>query len=237
MGARVFGRCTLPLTSSFIPLVSWRIALQWQDMPKEIALIACTDPARAITSFSHGLPRPLVVVKAWRGGVKFEAVLDRFKQWKIEGWAQWYQFSGVIKDFLKEEVDDETMALKGLAKNLVADGKVLWRPLEPSKAELLQKSEWPSFVKDARSMVLYLLSETGHPTKMPVLVAMAESIYERQTIYNTVNKLKREGLVSSGSWASEHYGDLRLTDNGQHAAYCLSTHGRAKGARSLLPRI
>jgi hypothetical protein len=225
--------CLFPLAFSFY----WHLALQWQDLPKEVALIACTDPALALTSFSHGLPRPLVVIKAWKSDHGHGTAFEAFKQWKINGWSQWYQMSPAIRDFLKEQVKDETLILKGMTSARITDGKVFWRPLEPSKAELLEEGDWPSYVKDARSMALHLLAEAHRPLTMPALVEMAAGVYERQTIYNAVNKLLKEGEISKGAWADEDYGAFRLTGRGNSTAYAFATYGRAKGARSLSPRI
>jgi hypothetical protein len=229
----VAGHCRPTLSFSFY----WHLAIQWQDMPDTVALVACTDPSRALVSFSHGLPRPLVVIKAWRDHEGASGTMDRFKEWRIDGWSQWYKMNPAIHDFLKQQVKDDTLVLKSLTKALISDGKVLWRPLEPSKAEIIKDTDWPPYVTDARSMVLHLLVESRTPLRMPVLVEMASAVYKTQTIYNAVNKLKKEGLVSPGAWAELDYGALRLTRSGQYTAKGLEIHGRAKGARSLVPRM
>jgi hypothetical protein len=183
----------------------WHLALQWEGSPKQVLIVATVCPKEALERIGFYSRSRLVVVKAWLGpstlspSIAFSPELaSSFLEGSMD--MAWFTLSEPVRAFLKQQ---KGVSLKDRRKaNLMDLPKVMWRPMEESKKERLEDSQFPSWVDSAQRVVLHILSEAAEPLTTAEILKQGEGSYKVKTLRNAIDDLRCHRSIDAmhGEW-------------------------------------
>jgi hypothetical protein len=169
-------------------------------------------------------PHRLVMLKAFRPvDGEWKVLRKRFKEAEA-GVTGWYHATPLLMAYLREEAPCDTE----LAKETIGtiSGRLLWRPTDEEQSGPVKKQRLPK-VDDWILQAIAARKDRGGVT--PATLIKACTFVQKQTIYNSLHRLFREGWLSKPKRG--YYG---LTFDGYERLQGKSPRSR-KSVRSLRP--
>lgn len=172
-------------------------------------------------NFLHCSPSRLIVLKVVRAsaedGKRLTARLASLTTARRPLAPKWHDNNPALQAFIRELPCSTRQARAAIGR---CEGRLLWRPNDEAQA-----------MRTAKEVIIELLGRSELPCTPATLHALPGAAIPLQTIYNTLQKLLRDGLVTR-----PEKGLYELTEEG-HTFYKALTRldPPRKSVRSLIP--